>query len=102
MLHRSCFAGDLATACAHRIAGRCRIVHLDGDVAVGVAQLILLGIPVVGQLNYGVVGLITVADEGEGKASFGIILFAQQLHVQYILVKRQGAFEIADAQHGVE
>src|SRR5690606_29805093 len=81
--HGTGFAHDLAADGLDLFAGLVDIIHFDGDVTVAGTQVVAGGVPVVGQLQHGVLGFVTVADEGQGKTPFGVILAAQQGHAQY-------------------
>ena len=102
MHHRTGFAHDFPALLFHTVAGFVSIFHLDGDVAVGIAQIVAFGIPVVGQFQNRTFSLAAVADESQRKPSFGIILLTQQPHPQYVLIKLERFFQIAHPQHGVE
>ena len=71
-------------------------------MAVSIAQVVRLGIPVVGQFQNSMVRFIAITDKSQSKTAFGIIAAAQQLHVQYVLIEIQRAFEIADTQHSMK
>src|SRR5690606_24042669 len=81
--HGTGFAHDLAAGGLDLFAGLVDIIHFDGDVTVAGTQVVAGSVPVVGQLQHGVLGFVTVADEGQGKTPFGVILAAQQGHAQY-------------------
>ena len=102
MHHRPGFAHDFPALLFHTFAGFISIVHFDGNVAVGVAQIIAFGIPVVCQFQNRAFSLAAVTDESQRKPPFGIILLTQQPHPQYVLIKLKRFFQIAHPQHGVE
>ena len=84
-------------------AGGIGIGHADGDVAIGRAHVVLLGAPVVGQLDLGLAGVAAVeAQKGQRILVFGVLGRAQQLHAQHLGVEVDGALEVAHAQHGVQ
>src|SRR5690606_27682770 len=64
--HGTGFAHDLAAGGLDLFAGLVDIIHFDGDVTVAGTQVVAGGVPVVGQLQHGVLGFVTVADEGQG------------------------------------
>ena len=102
VFHRAGFAHHFAAFGAHGIAGCVGVFHFDGDVAVGVAEVVAGGIPVVGEFEHGGFVFAAVADEGEGEAAVGVVFAAQEFHAEHFLVEGEGGFEVADAQHGVE
>src|SRR5690606_20597037 len=53
VLHGAGFAGDLAAFCLDPVTGFVGIVDFDGDMAVAGAQVVFLGVPVVGQFDGG-------------------------------------------------
>ncbi|SKO41856.1 Uncharacterised protein [Mycobacteroides abscessus subsp. massiliense] len=55
-----------------------------------------------GQFQNSMVRLISITDKSQSKTAFRIITAAQQLHVQYVLIEIQRAFEIADTQHSMK
>ena len=71
-------------------------------MAEGRTQLVVIGVPIVGELQDRRVALIAIADEGQGVAVLGVVTTAQQPHPQQLGVKGNRAFQIADAQHGVQ
>src|SRR5690554_1479596 len=100
--HGTGFAHDLAAGGLDLFAGLVDIIHFDGDVTVAGTQVVAGGVPVVGQLQHGVLGFVTVADEGQGKTPFGVILAAQQGHAQYFGIEGDGFLQVAHAEHGVQ
>src|SRR5690554_4645422 len=100
--HGPGFAHDLAAGGLALFAGLVDIIHFDGDVTVAGTQVVAGSVPVVGQLQHGVLGFVTVADEGQGKTPFGVILAAQQGHAQYFGIEGDGFFQVAHAEHGVQ
>ena len=71
-------------------------------MAVGGAQLVAAHPMVVGQLELGMLGIATVAEEGEAVLLRRPLGRAQQLHAEYLGVEGDRALQVADAQHGVE
>src|SRR5690606_6405886 len=102
VLHRTRLAGDLAAAGTDVLAGLVDVLHFQGDVAVAVAQVVLVDAPVVGQLDDAVLGLVAVTDECQGELPFRVVLAAQQGHAQHFGVEGDGFVQIADAQHGMQ
>src|SRR5512139_1910005 len=78
VLHRAGFAHDLDPFSAQALAGPIDIGDADGKMAEGIAEVVVVRVPVVGQLDDAVGILVAVADEGERKTAARIILFAQQ------------------------
>src|SRR5581483_7285499 len=107
VLHRPGLAGDLAAAPLDLGAGLVGVVHLQRDVTVGRAKLVLVDAPVAGELELGAADLLAVdplvvAEEGEGELAVGVVPPRQQLHPQDLGIEGDGAVEIADPQHGME
>jgi hypothetical protein len=84
------------------VAGGLGVVDLEGDVAVAGAEVVGGGVPVVGQLEHGGLGLGAVADEREGEAAVRVVAAAQQLHAEHVGVEGERALQVADPEHGVE
>ena len=59
----------------HSVAGGINVVDADRDVAVSVAQFVVIHVPVVGQLDDGVIRLVTVTDKSECKFMLWIFMF---------------------------
>jgi hypothetical protein len=55
-----------------------------------------------GQLDYGVVALIAIADKRQGKFAVGIVMLSHKLHSQRITIKPQAFIEIVYPNHGVQ
>ena len=102
MLHRAGLADDFDALCAKLVADAVDIVDAERDVAEAAADVVALRVPVVRQLEYGVLGLVTVADEGQREASRRIVLPPEQSHAERLAVEGERALEVPDAQHGVE
>src|SRR5439155_4429535 len=66
------------------------------------AAVVALRGPVVRQLEYGVLGLVTVACEGWREASCRIVLPPEQSQAERLAVEGERALEVPDAQHRVE
>ena len=101
VLHRAGFASDLAAAFLDLVTGFVGIVDFQGDVAVAAAQVVLVGVPVVGQLDDGAFGLVLVADKGQRELAVRIVVAAQDAHAEHVGVEVDGFVEVADSQHGV-
>ena len=71
-------------------------------MAIGGPQFIVLGVPVVGQFEHGLILFLAVTDKGQGEAAFRVILAAQQVHAEDVGIEGEGAVEVDDAQHGVQ
>ena len=56
---------------AHGVTDGRRVVDAQGDVAVSGAQLVVIDAVIVGQLDFGVLGVAPVAEEGEGVLLLG-------------------------------
>ncbi|MNJ72953.1 hypothetical protein D3C77_696750 [compost metagenome] len=102
MLHRTGFAGDLAAAFLDLVTGFIGVVDFQRDVAVAVAQVVLVGVPVVGQFNDRAFGLVLIAHEGQRELAVRVIIAAQDAHAEHVGVEIDGLVEVADSQHGVE
>jgi hypothetical protein len=102
MFHRAGFAGDFAALGMDEGTGFVDVFDADRDVAIGGAEVVVVGAPVVGEFEDGGVGLFAVANEGQGEFPSGIVFLAQEFHAEDFAVEGDGAIEVADAQHGVE
>src|SRR3569623_466851 len=102
MLHRPGLARHFAAALFDFVASGANIVHADGDMPKGVAELVLVHAPVVGELDHRLLALVAVADEGERALAVGIILAAQPVPADHCGGDRARAVEIADPEHGVQ
>ena len=102
LAHRPRFAHHLAPLAADRLAGADDVVNPNGDMAVGRAQLVAAGIPVVGEFNHGRVGLLAIAHKGQGETAAGVIAATQQLHAHHFGVEAEGSLQIRNPQHRVE
>lgn len=102
MHHRTCFTNDFSAFFFNTFTRLVGVVDFNGNMSVGITQIILLRIPIVGQFQNRAVGFVAVTDEGKGKSAFGIVFSAEQFHAQNVLVKIEGFFEIAHAEHSME
>ena len=71
-------------------------------MTVASAEVVVIGFPVVGELDHRMGVLVAVTDEGEGEAARGIVLAAQQPHAENVAVKSQRLLQVAHPEHGVE
>ena len=102
LAHRPRFAHHLAPLGADRLTGGNDVVHPDGDVAVGAAELIAVRIPVMGEFQHRRIRLLAVAHKGQGETAAGVITAAQQLHAHNFGIEAEGSLQIRDPQHRVE
>src|SRR5262249_29292904 len=77
-------------------------VDPECDVAEGGAELVGVGIPIVGELEHGLLVLRAIADERQGEAARGVVLLAEQRHAQDATVESQRLFQVVHAEHGVQ
>ena len=56
VFHGARFTNDIAAACPDGITGGIGVFDLEGDMTIASAQLVMIGIPIVGQLNDGTLG----------------------------------------------
>ena len=87
MLHRPRFPGDTTATLTDGLTGGLDVGDAEGDMTVGRTQLVFSCVPVVRQFNHRILALIAIADEGEGEATAGVVLAAQQLHTQNLAVE---------------
>src|SRR5262249_43533692 len=78
------------------------VVDAERDMPVAVSDLVARRVPVVGELDLGVLRVLAVAQEGEGELAFGKVFARDELHPEHVAVERDRALEITHAQHGVE
>jgi hypothetical protein len=69
MFHRARLAHDLDSFGAQLVASFVDVRHAEGDMAKAVADIVGVGVPVIGELDDRVGLLRTVADEGVGKTA---------------------------------
>ena len=69
MFHRAGLANDSAASGADFITGAVNIVDANGNMAVAITQIVVLGVPIVSQLQRRLLALVGVAYESEGKPS---------------------------------
>ena len=102
MFHRSGLTDYPTALAADGGTGAADVLNPEGDVTVGISELVGVGVPVVGELQHRLLRLRPVTQEGQGEASTGVLLAAQQLHAEHIGVEDNGAVQIPDPEHGVE
>lgn len=101
-LHRSGLAYNAPPLLTGPFTGGCSIINLECDVTEARAKVIGRGIPVVCEFDDRVVGFFPVANESQGEAPIRIILSPKEPHTQNFCIEIDGAFQIADANHGVK
>src|SRR5439155_12284130 len=80
MRHRAGRTGDLDPGRAERFARLVDVRHADRQMAEGAAEAIRLFLaPIMGQLDDRAVGLLAIADKGEGELAGRVVALAQQL-----------------------
>src|SRR3546814_8388581 len=77
VLHGAGFARDLAAFLLDLFTGVVGVVDFQGDVAVAVAQVVVVGVPVVGKFDDGAFAFVLVAHEGQREFAVGIVGAAQ-------------------------
>ncbi len=102
MLHWPGLADDPGPLGAQLVAGAIDVLDAERDVPEAGAELVALRVPVVRELEDGVVALVAVADEGEREAAVRVVLAAQGPHAEHVAVEAERALEVPDPQHGVE
>jgi hypothetical protein len=80
MTHRPGFTHDLGSLPAQPLAGANDFFNADSQMTEGIAEIISMGVPVIGQFDYGLFAFRSIADKGEGEFSFRIIFPAEKLH----------------------
>ena len=101
-LHRTGLPNHLAPLGLDRRTGGVHILDTKGDVAVGITEVIGVGIPVVGQLQNGVVALGAEPDKSQGETTVGVVPAPQQGHAKHVGIEGQRALQISDPKHGVQ
>src|SRR5262249_35831791 len=102
VLHGTGLTHDLATKGADALAGPVDVVGADRDVAESIAEIVVLRVPVVRELDDGRRRLVAVADEREREAARLVVAPAQELHAEHAGVERERLLEIVHPDHGVE
>src|SRR6185369_15763529 len=84
------------------LARRIHVGHAERDVPEGGAQVVAIDAVVVGQFDFGMLGIVAVADERQRVLLLGPLGRAQQLHAEHAGVEVDGALQVAHSEHGVE
>lgn len=71
-------------------------------MAISVTELVVIGIPVVRQLEHRVLTLIAVTHKRQGETARGVLLTTQKTHSQHLGVEAQRALQIPYPEHGVQ
>jgi hypothetical protein len=100
-IHGTRLADNLAPHLFDSITGGIDIINFDGEMAITIAEIVLIHTPVIGEFYDGVVPFVAVANEGQGKFSFGILLPAQEFHTEDLSVEVDRPVEVAGTEHGV-
>ena len=101
MLHGTRITSDLDPLLPQVVTGGVHVGHSDGDMAEAVADVVLVRVPVVGQLDDGGVILGAVTHEGVGEAAGLVVLLLQDLHPQSVTVEFEAFIQVLDPNHGV-
>src|SRR5262245_47903715 len=80
MLHRAWLADDLVAERTNLLAGTLDVVGPERDVPESITKIVALAIPIVGELDDGVRGLIAIADEAERELSVRVLLLPEDPH----------------------
>src|SRR5919106_5184729 len=102
VLHRAGLANNLGTLPAEFIASFVNIVDSQSEMAESIAEVVLMSIPIVSQLDNRIFGLVAVAHEGEGETAGRIIFLSKQFHPQNIAVEFDRCTQVVDPNHRVE
>src|SRR6516162_10804288 len=88
MRHRAGWSRDFDTRRGETLAGLVNVRHANREVAKGATQIVRLGlVPIVGQLDHSIAGLVAIPNKSECKFSRWVIAFAQDLHAEQIAVE---------------
>ena len=101
-LDRPRLARHGAARIAHLLAGGRHVGHADGHVAEAGAELIVIDAVVVGELEHGVLGLVSIPHEGQCVLLIGPVGGAQEVHAQGPGVEVDRALKVADPKHRVQ
>ena len=71
-------------------------------MAESAAEVVPVHAIIISELDRRLLRLRAIADEREREFSIRVIGPAQQAHAQYLSIKADGAFQVADPQHGVQ
>src|SRR3989304_8233283 len=95
-LHRSRLTHHIAATPSALVTGGIDIIDLDGDMAKGIAQIIMLDTPIIGQLDHRLLGFFAKTDKGQRELALRIILAPQHTHTQYPGIICDGALQVSD------
>src|SRR5262249_7717932 len=100
--HGPRFAHDLDPFFLQFFAGLICVGNADGQMAESAAQFVALGVPVVSELDDGVVLLVAVADERERELAAREILLTQKFHAKLFAIEVERLLQVSDSNHGVQ
>src|SRR5262249_9561571 len=101
--HRPRRTRDLAARLGDLLAHAVHVRHADSELPEAGAELVgLLLIPVVGQLDYGMLLFVAIADESQRVLAFRDLTLAQHLHAHRTGVEGQRLVEVLHPNHRVE
>src|SRR5690349_17155913 len=69
---------------------------------IGIAEIVLRGPPIPGELDNRCLGLTAVTDKREGELAAREILLAEQLHPELVAVELERFVEVVHPQHRVQ
>ncbi len=101
MFHGSWWTAYLTAIARDRGAGRLGILDLDRDVPKACSPFVARHIPVVGELQDRLFALGSIADKGEGKATFGVVFAPQKSHAKRAFIELERPVQVGHSQHGV-
>src|SRR5690606_14892989 len=87
VLHGAGFARHLAAFLLDLFTGFVGVFDFERDVAIAVAEVVGIGVPVVGELDDGAFAFVLVAHEGQRELAFGVVFAAQDAHAQHVGVE---------------
>ena len=76
MFHRPWLTSNPAPATADVLAGLVDVFDFQRDMAVALAQIVLVDAPVVSQFQHAVMRLVAVTDERQGEFAFRVVFTA--------------------------
>jgi hypothetical protein len=100
--HRPRLAHNFGAAAAQVVARLIDVIYSQSEVTEGVADVVLMGLPIVSEFNDGVVGFVAVADEGQGKFAGWVVSLAQQLHAQNVTIELDRLIQIVNSNHRMQ
>ena len=77
VFHWARFAHHIAAFGTGCITSGIRVFYLNRDVTIGIAQVVAVGVPVVGEFQNRVVALVAIAYKSLGELALRVIVFAQ-------------------------